>query len=170
MSRHFDIVRVDIGLTEFVSFMRDAKGATFAGSGRRTKTNMFRFYRFARNEWAYEDRYTGNLFDTGMEVIRYRKYPIWAMVYRGGVIEEHQTLSGILFSFLKEALKRAPMEMPVRGPAEYRAGDFIYKNVVRGSLLDFEGCEEICLNDIRLYYHRYQGGVVRDRRYVVSFL
>jgi len=147
------------------SFIGDAKAATFAGTGKRTKRRDFRFYDFRRGEWDYHDGYTGNLLDTGMEVVRFHRRPVWAMVYRGGVLPDHTGDSAAIFEFLKEALRQATPDMPVRGPARYERGVLEYVSKTDGDLYEFAGREVITANGVAVYWHSYQGGLVGDKRY-----
>ena len=99
----------------------------------------------------------------------------------------HVTLHGqvvpqVVSAFLKQALSRLPREFPVRGPREFRSssvefegdsysGEWLYTNEWDGlslfedpdPFLSYVGRERISLNDIEVYSHSYQGGLVRDK-------
>jgi hypothetical protein len=57
----------------------------------------------------------------------------------------------------------APEDFPVRGPAEFCADAFTYRNVWHGDLLGFRGEETIHQRGQRVYAAWYTGGLV-DRR------
>lgn len=88
----------------------------------------------------------------------------------------------VVSAFLKQALMRLPLEFPVRGPREYRAvevkfegaqfsGDWLYTNTWQAVPLfdtddpfaSYVGHERISLNRTDIYWHAYQGGIVRDK-------
>lgn len=88
----------------------------------------------------------------------------------------------ILSKFLKRALMNLPPEFPVRGPREFRTtelevegtrvcGEWSYANEWKASSLfdtddafaSYVGRERILLNGVEVYWHAYQGGLVRDK-------
>jgi hypothetical protein len=127
-------VNLSIDLEEMQRFLQEAKRATFTGNGPRSEIEGIRLYQFSRGAWDYEDRYVGNLLDTGLEVVRFDKFPIWAMSYRGGMLPEAHQRASETFFFLKEALNLVPLETPIRGPKTYSRGDWLYENFLMGEL------------------------------------
>lgn len=164
------IERLELSLDDLCAFLRRAKLATFAGEGPRSKRRFIRMYRYEEDDWTYEDRYTGNLLDTGMEIVRLSGYPIWAMVYRGGMLAEKRDTSQEGFGFLKEALRLAPIEMPVRGPDLYSRDEWQYINSVQGEVVEFTGLERILLSKQEVYRRLYQGGLVYDKKYTITIV
>ena len=63
--------------------------------------------------------------------------------------------------FMKEALLLGTMEMPYRGPALYRKGEYVYCCRSEGSMDWFCGQEDILLNGNRIYECRFHGGKIR---------
>ena len=68
-----------------------------------------------------------------------------------------------VYGVLQRALREAPGECPVRGPAEFSEGPFTYRNAYAGSLANFSGEETIWQAGRLVYTARYLGGLV-DRR------
>jgi len=161
-------IRLKVSLERLCRFLVDAKFATFAGNGPRVKSGYIRIYRYSEDDWDYEDRYTGNLLDTGMEIVRLRSYPIWTMCYRGGMLIGARHLSRQTFDFLKEALRRPPLETPIRGPPRYSRNKWVYENSIDGGLTEFTGFERILLGSEAVYQRRYLGGLVHDRGYNIA--
>lgn len=163
-------INLSIDLEEMQRFLQEAKRATFTGNGPRSEIEGIRLYQFSRGAWDYEDRYVGNLLDTGLEVVRFDKFPIWAMTYRGGMLPEAHQRASETFSFLKEALNLVPLEIPIRGPKTYSRGDWRYENFLMGELIDFHGQEHILMKGTKIYTRVYQGGCIYDKRYSMSLL
>jgi hypothetical protein len=67
-----------------------------------------------------------------------------------GQVDDANVDSG--YSFLQRALREAPPEFPVRGPAAFAEGPFSYRNSYEGDVMRFWGQETI-----------HAGGLV-DRR------
>jgi hypothetical protein len=75
--------------------------------------------------------------------------PVWMAVYYGQVDDANVDS---VYSFLQRALREAPPEFPVRGPAAFAEGPFSYRNSYEGDVMRFWGQETI-----------HAGGLV-DRR------
>lgn len=161
---------VKIRARDLVAFLELAKRKTYAGDGPRVKKNYVRVYRYSAKRFFFEDRYIGNVVDTGVELVRFDGYPVWSMSYRGGMLPENQEIREEAFRFLKRALKSRPAQFPMRGPACFKRGHWIYKNQVRGTVLEFYGHESISFKNKSVYSRRYQGGLVHDKDYKVQIV
>ena len=51
--------------------------------------------------------------------------------------------------------------IPVRGPREYKNGDFKYTFEVSGDLTNFSGIETIYKNDKKIYELKCNGGLIK---------
>jgi hypothetical protein len=159
------MIDLNASVGELADFLRAAKVATFAGKGHRSKVDYVRVYKYRSGKWRYEDEYFGNIVDTGMEVVWWTEFPVWSMVYRGGMFTLYHDRSREIFSFLKEALREPSTIIPARGPSQFQRGDLIYRNSIQGELENFWGTEEIFEGGVQVYWRRYQGGLIGDREY-----
>ena len=54
-------------------------------------------------------------------------------------------------------------KMPLRGPKNFREGDFKYKNKFQGVIKNFQGKETIFYKGKKVYELFYHGGLVKSR-------
>ena len=85
------------------------------------------------------------------------------MTYYGWVAE---SVSGFqeVYGVLQKALSLIAEDKPFRGPAEYREGDFIYRNLSTGEIENFFGEETISHAGKEIYKTKYIGGFVNQRK------
>ncbi len=162
--------RVEIRVAEMRRFLIEAKKQTYAGEGLRRKRRFVKMYTYVRGKWRYEDRYVGGHTETGIEIVRYRGYPIWAMCYRGGMLRDTIRSSKETFTFLRSCLKKIPISFPVRGPKVRTSKGWRYSNKWSGSLRDFRGKESIEFAGEEIYGHEYFGGFIQTSAYEIHFL
>ncbi|HMM32887.1 MAG TPA: DUF5680 domain-containing protein [Clostridia bacterium] len=93
---------------------------------------------YEKGAFSYLDTYLGGERFAGEEAVWENGVPVWAMNYVGRVLDER--FSG---GFLREALLLVPQELPSRGPALHKNGDFTYTCRTEGDFSWFEGQEEI---------------------------
>ncbi|KND47140.1 MAG: hypothetical protein AB199_01770 [Parcubacteria bacterium C7867-004] len=114
--------------------------------------------RFEQGEFRYHDNYFGGEPYGGREVVFHNDKPVWMMVYYGlvdaGVPKQD------VYPFLMESLSQATLDMPYRGPADYRRGDYRYENLLEGDLDSFSGIEKIFRDKECIYEARYMGGLI----------
>lgn len=138
-----------------IEFLIRAKRATYAGKGAESPASRPGSHDLAYREGGllYYDTYLGGERFAGEEALWINGVPRWSMNYVGRV-------TGAPFSgdFLKEALLRAPEDMPFRGPAAYQSGDYTYRCVVEGEFDWFRGRETITYRDGEIYECRFHGG------------
>lgn len=116
---------------------------------------------FSDGLFYYRDRYYG--FDpfAGQEVVFYGKKPIWVMNYSGRCLSKNITPKEIYY-FLKKCLQRVNTKTLYRGPLEYKVGDFLYKNQVKGDNDYFNGIERIYFKGKKVYELNYCGMFLKD--------
>lgn len=69
-----------------------------------------------------------------------------------------------IYACLPRALLLAPDDFPVRGPDQFTAAPFGYRNVRRGDIANFSGEEIVDCRGQRVYTAQYSGGLVDQRR------
>ena len=112
--------------------------------------------------WRIHDNFFGGEPYGGRAVVFVNGKPVWMVAYYGWVDGADDEVQPV-YSFLQAALRRAPDELPVRGPAEFSDGDFTYRNACRGTVANFAGEETIARQGRHVYTARYAGGLI-DRR------
>lgn len=113
-------------------------------------------YRYEEGYFVYYDTYLGGEQFAGEEAIWRKGQAVYAMNYMGRILKDN--FSG---NFLKEALRKATIDMPFRGPEYYRAGEYIYKCKLNGNISWFQGYEEIFCNNEKVYECYFHGGLLR---------
>lgn len=116
---------------------------------------------FTKGKWFAHDNFFGGEPYGGRLVVFYDKKPVWMMVYYGAV-EEGVEVNDI-YTVLRRALARMPIDAPFRGPKRYKEGSWIYTNTWQGDAVCFSGKEQIRHGGNIVYKARYVGGFV-DRR------
>ena len=118
---------------------------------------------YKEGDYLFHDSYIGHYFAPGQEVIYYKKEPIWAMAYAGGMKFKyhgngeftHETII-----FLKKALLAMDPEKPYRGPKKFKEGDWRYESELTGNIKDFIGNEKIYHKSVLVFEQNFIGGVV----------
>ncbi len=114
---------------------------------------------YKQGDWSYHDNYFGGEPYGGRIVLSYDKKPVYMMLYYGRITDA-SVESGLIYKFLREALRLVPNDKPYRGPDEYVNGDFRYINKVAGDVDEFYGQEAILHNGAKIYHATYFGGYV----------
>lgn len=143
---------------ELCKFLVKAKMNTYAGKGAKSEASRpnSNDYKFEEEDFLYIDTYLGGEYFSGEEAVWKKNIPSFAMNYSGRVIGEN--FSG---NFLKEALKKVPVEKPFRGPKFYQDEDYIYYCKVDGDIQWFQGYEEIYYKNEKIYECFFHGGIVK---------
>jgi len=115
-----------------------------------------------QGDWKFHDNYFGGEPYGGREVVFFRDQPVWMAIYFGWV-EDRSAGIDTIYAFLQRALLQVPAGFPVRGPAEFHDGAFIYRNAYQGGITNFSGEETIHQGERFLYKARYAGGLVDQR-------
>lgn len=113
-------------------------------------------FRYEKGDYVYHDTYVGGEQFAGQEAVWKKGRAVYAMNYAGRVLSDK--FSG---NFLKEALRKADVNMPYRGPEYYQAGEYTYKAKVSGDINWFQGYEEIYWQNEKVYECYFHGGVLR---------
>lgn len=145
-------------IEQLIAFRLEANVNTYAAYMNETKSTRLDSHDFtySNGAYTYHDTYVGGEQFAGEEAIWYEGKSQYAMNYVGRVL-------GQLFSgdFLKEALRKADMNMPYRGPEYYQSGEYIYKCNVAGDFTWFQGYEEIYCNNEKVYECYFHGGLTK---------
>lgn len=150
------------------AFITRAVRATFVTDGAFERVRGVKTRSYHEGTFSFEDRYTGNLVDTGLSMVWLDDVPVWALSYRGGVHLEFEHLASRVFAFLREALENVGDGIvPARGPSRFSKETWTYTNNVSGALSSFRGEEVIHLESREVYWRWYCGGLVRDRRHPI---
>ena len=152
---------------QLYEFLIEAKKQTYANANVK-KVDSSREgshdYHYQNDKMTYHDTYFGGTMFMGEEVVYYTdETPIWGMNYYGITIDE--TLSE---EAMDKALRPALMAVgededviPVRGPKNYKNGEYEYSFLVKGNLDCFEGTETIYKGKTKVYELKCHGGIIK---------
>jgi len=150
---------------EFVEFLLEAKARTYAATGDDAAVQSVlpgaKQFEHHRGEYVYRDIYFGVRHFVGQETVHCAGRPEWSMAYGGGVVRSDVD-TGAVYSFLREALRRASPEQPCRGPWTYDRFPFAYACRTTGDINMFWGVEEIADSSGVVYRLRFEGGRVGE--------
>jgi hypothetical protein len=156
-------------LEELAKFLVKGKRNGYAASGKEFSSRGpgFTELRYSEGNWDYVDGYVGfNLsLGQGQEIVRFKKYPVWAMAYHGGMLPGHDTIETFAektFKFLKKALMLVEESKPFRGPELYDPEDvrFRYVNLSEGDIKNFKGTECVFHTGYAVHKIDYLGGLM----------
>ena len=148
-------------------FLIDAKKQTYANenvekvdSSRKGSHD----YHYQNDEMIYHDTYFGGTKFMGEEVVYFNDdTPIWGMNYYGITLDENLSEEA-----MDKALRPALMLVgedkdiiPVRGPRNYKNGEYEYNFSVNGDLDCFEGKETIHKGKTKVYELKCHGGLIK---------
>lgn len=150
--------REDNDVEELILFRLEANVNTYAAfmnevDATRPDSHDFRY---EKGDYMYYDTYVGGEQFAGQEAVWKKGKAVYAMNYAGRVLSDK--FSG---NFLKEALRKADINMPYRGPEYYQAGEYVYKAKVSGDINWFQGHEEIYWQNEKVYECYFHGGLLR---------
>ena len=154
-----------IDVQSLSNFLVKAKISTYASGNSacqtKEKDSSTSFF-FEENNYRYHDNYFGGEPFGGREVVFLNNKPIYIMTYYGSVDNSFSDFK-LVYQFLTDALKLVSASAPFRGPSEYAANGFVYKNTHSGNIEKFYGQEQITKNGIEIYQAKYTGGIVNQR-------
>ncbi len=141
-----------------IDFLINAKKRTYAGKGPESKSirPCSHDLEYREGELLYIDTFYGGEAFSGEEVVWVKNTPVYAMNYCGRVIGDN--FSG---DFLKTALLSVPRDMPYRGPSIFEEQGFVYQCKASGNMAWFQGYEDICYENSRIYECYFHGGIIR---------
>ena len=148
---------------QLADFLNEANKSTYANKdapkalSSRLKSED---YHFEKDGLIYHDTYFGSRDFIGEEVVYKDSGPVWGMNYYGYILSE-TTNEKELYGFLREALIQEYSDIiPVRGPKNFKNGDWEYNNSAEGELNRFTGTEEIYRAGVLVYKCNYHGGFI----------
>jgi len=152
------------------AFLSSATVHTYAGDNKKAPSTRLQSedYEYASGNLIYHDTYFGNESFIGEEVVYEDSRPVWGMNYFGSILDPAYTPKEV-YGFLIEALikgageKMSADHIPVRGPHEFRKGDWLYTTTLKGKLESFEGEEVIRKGDRMVYRAIFHGGSIRGK-------
>lgn len=148
----------DAETERLIGFRLEANRNTYAAKKNAVASTRYDSHDFAysRGAYAYHDTYVGGERFAGEEAVFLEGRARYAMNYAGRVLDP--AFSG---DFLKEALLRADMDMPYRGPALYEADGHAYECRVDGGVGWFQGYEQIRFEGRKVYECFFHGGLLQ---------
>lgn len=121
-----------------------------------------RDYEYKNNNMIYHDTYFGGIKFIGEEVVYIDNEIYWAMNYYGVTLDE-----SLGEEAMDKALRPALMKVgeddiiPVRGPKEYKNGEYKYTFEVKGDINYFNGTENIFKGDKKIFELKCSGGLIK---------
>jgi hypothetical protein len=154
---------MNIDAKELSQFLVKAKVNTYASD---TKATILRDGSkelvFSEGRLFYRDRYLGESFFIGQELVFHQDEHLWGMNYYGCAIPTKDFSLRDLYTFLRKALKRVDVKSPFRGPEKYEERFFKYANSVKGDISQFNGAETIFYKEVEVYRLLYHGGFISN--------
>jgi hypothetical protein len=148
----------------FVSFLLEAKRHTYASGDTAERATPLLpgsiQLEYRLGDLLYRDVYFGGAFFAGQEVVSFKSTPTWSMTYAGGIVPGSMTDPGLLYDFLKQALRQVSPARPFRGPGLYRDSGFQYTDSGEGAIERFYGVERIGYERQVVYELHYAGGLL----------
>lgn len=121
-------------------------------------------YHYQNKGMIYHDTYFGGTNFMGEEVVYHKgETPIWGMNYYGITLDENLS-EEVVDKALRPALILVGDDkdvIPVRGPKNYKNGEYEYNFTVNGTLDYFEGCETIHKGTTKVYELKCHGGIIK---------
>lgn len=115
---------------------------------------------FKEGHYTYRDKYFGFNPFAGEEIVFQNDKAVWVMNYAGKT-KTNPIFSKKIYTFLKKAMQQIKEEKPFRGPSNFKANNFEYRNKSSGDLSSFRGKEIIFYKDKEVYSLEYHGGFVK---------
>ncbi len=143
---------------EIRNFLITAKKKTYAGKGPESKSIRSGSHdlEYGEGDLLYIDTFYGGEAFSGEEVVWMKNIPIYAMNYCGRVIDDNFSSD-----FLKAALLCVPYDMPYRGPSFFEENGFVYCCKASGDMNWFQGYEDICYENEKIYECFFHGGMIK---------
>lgn len=143
---------------QLITFRLEAARNTYAAYMNETDSTRINShdFKYSNGPYTYYDTYVGGEQFAGEEAIWFKDKIQYAMNYIGRVLGQQFSVD-----FLKEALQKADMSMPYRGPEYYQSGEYTYKCKVAGEFTWFQGFEEIFCNESKVYECYFHGGLMK---------
>lgn len=157
-----------LDITEFLTFLKTAAAATYAGGGKKEENPQrsgFIELRYTQGNFDYRDSYTGFYRSWGTETVRHKGEPVWVSLYGGGMTDGNEELALECFTFLKKSFNsKDENSSSFRGPDSFKDGDWEYTYKQEGTVEQFSGYEEIKRHGKVVFTHKIIGGFVVDEK------
>ncbi|WP_028534989.1 DUF5680 domain-containing protein [Paludibacterium yongneupense] len=144
------------------AFLRRAKQASYAAGGDAATPAPLpdmQQLEFRDGDFSYRDVFAGSTHFAGQEIVYQSERAAWAMSYSGGLAHDVDAALALeVYAFLREALRRQPLDMPLRGPALFGQDGLRYDCRTTGTLECFHGTETIRQGMQTLYTLHFSGG------------
>ena len=111
----------------------------------------------------YHDTYFGGTRFIGEEVVYVDDIPYWGMNYYGATLDENLGEEA-MDNALRPALMKVGEDksiIPIRGPKEFKNGEFKYSFDVIGDVNNFSGVEIVYKNNVKIYELKCTGGLIK---------
>lgn len=146
--------------TDLKKFIFEANRSTYASGDEniwKKQPDGSTTIEYENDLYKYHDNFFGGEPYGGREVIFFENKPVWMMVYYGLV---YDGVNKEVYGFLTESLSNTTVDMPYRGPIEYKKDEWRYENKLVGGVEKFSGTEKIFKNEKCIYEASYIGGLV----------
>lgn len=158
-------MRPSISASALAHFLLAAKQATYAAQGDDASVVPLladsKQLEYREGEFFYRDIYVGMARFTGQEIVYVNDRAIWSMSYAGGLSANTKGIpASQIYAFLREALQKAPLALPLRGPHFLVSDALHYTCQCTGSIEQFYGVESITLDGECLYQLHFSGGML----------
>lgn len=143
---------------KITDFLIRAKKKTYAGMGPETESIRPGSHdlEYEEGDFHYIDTYYGGEAFGGGEFVWVKEVPVYGMNYYGRVLANSFSID-----FLKAALLLVPEDMPYRGPSFFEEQGFVYRCKVSGDMNWFQGYEDICYENEKIYECFFHGGMIK---------
>jgi hypothetical protein len=153
-------------IQELKQFILEANGKGYATGEEKTRikeNDGSMTIKYSSGEWKMVDNYVGGEPYAGMTKIFFQEKVVWVMVYYGVVDKKVNGFKDV-YGFLMKSLLQMPADYPYRGPKEFSEGEWKYVNKWSGEVEQFKGEEKIYLKGETVFWTKYIGGVVDEKR------
>ncbi len=152
-------------IAQLKPFLHNAKHATCAGhAANGTEEALLdgtKQLEFSEGDFLYRDIFVGKVRFAGQEMVYHKETPFWSMTYAGGLLTgTPQEEADKIYAFLRQALRTAPEDFPIRGAKHLAAGDWRYICEYSGNISAFHGKERISCGAHAHYELHFAGGIV----------
>ena len=152
-------------MEELKKFLIEAKKQTYANASidklpsTRIASND---YEYKKGDLIYHDTYFGGINFMGCEIVYQNNIPLWGMNYYGRTLDETLSVEAMDAS-LRPALMKVEenIELPIRGPKEFKNKEYTYHFETKGNIECFEGTETICKQEKKIYELKCHGGKIK---------
>lgn len=148
---------------KLLQFLLKARTKTYAGNGGRAQpafsgSNQLEY---KEEDWLYRDiYYSGRGKFMGLEVVYYKRKPVWSMSYYGSCKEQPEQE---IYDFLKQALLENWKSARIWKEVEWKKGNYKYtcQPDFEGSIEEFAGVEKIFKEGRKIYQLFYAGALIK---------